>query len=216
MPKPDTREALIDAAERLVAARGLRGISVREVIRAAGQRNHGAIAYYFGSWHGLLAAVWAARSTGAEQQRQLRIAAEESDDRLHGLVIAYVSPFVAEVSRHTPSYWAQFNEQWLAGIHADFVNTPEPLVPGDPDYPPIRGMEAMQSIYADIAAELGHLAQPLRTARVALAARFVVSALASWERDQVSGVWQSLDDYEGELCRLMLALLRADGEAAAT
>lgn len=209
MPKPDTRAALIDAAERLVATRGLRGISVREVIRAAGQGNHGAIAYYFGSWHELLGAVWAARSTGAEQQQQLRCAAEESDDRLHGLVIAYVSPFVAEVSRRTPSYWAQFNEQWLAGMHADFVNTPEPLVPGDPDFPPIRGMEAMKRLYIDIAAELGHLAPSLRSARVALAARFVVSALASWERDQVSGVWQNLDDFDKELSSLMLALLRA-------
>lgn len=209
MSKPDTRAALIDAAERLVATRGLRGISVREVIREAGQRNHGAIAYYFGSWHGLLAEVWVARSTGADQQQQLRCAAEESDDRLHGLVIAYVRPFVTEVSRHTPSHWARFNEQWLAGMHADFVNTPEPLVPGDPDYPPIRGLDAMKSLYADIAAELDHLAPPLRSARVALAARFVVSALASWERDQVSGVWQNLDDFDRELSSLMLALLRA-------
>lgn len=210
MPKVDTREALVDAAERLVAARGLRGISIREVIREAGQRNNGAVAYYFGSWRELLATVWATRATRSEQQQQLHKAARNSDERLPALVLAYVRPFVAEVAERTPSYWAQFNEQWLAGIHADFVNSPEPLIPGDPDYPPIEGTAAIQSLYADISAELVHLAPPLRTARVALAARFVISALACWERDQVSGSWQSLDDYERELCTLMLALLRAD------
>ncbi|MFE5117592.1 TetR/AcrR family transcriptional regulator [Arthrobacter koreensis] len=205
-----TREAIVDAAERLVAQRGFRGISVREVLREAGQRNNGAVAYHFGTWRELLATIWATRATGTEQQQNLHAAAQNADDRLQALVLAYVRPFVFEVAQRTPSYWAQFNQQWLAGIHADFVNSPEPLIPGDPDYPPIEGTEAVQSLYADISAELLHLPPPLRTARVALAARFVISALACWERDQVSGTWHSLDDYEHELCTLMLSLLRAD------
>jgi len=210
MAKSDTREALIDAAERMVATRGFRGISIREVIREAGQRNNGAVDYYSGSWRGLLAAVWATRATKTEQQHQLHAAAQNGDDRLGGLVLAYVRPFVAEVAERTPSYWAQFNEQWLAGIHADFVNCPEPLIPGDPDYPPIEGTQAVQNLYADISAELVRLAPSARTARAALAVRFVISALACWERDQVSGTWQSLQAFESELCTLMLALLRAD------
>lgn len=209
MPKPDTREALIDAAERLVATRGLRGISVREVIREAGQRNNGAVAYYFGSWRELLAAVWSTRATAAGQHRLLHQAALEADDRLSALVLAFVRPFVAEVAGRTPSYWARFNEQWLAGIHSDFVNSPTPLIPGDPDYPSIDGTQALQRHYADIAAELQHLEPPLRTARVALAARFVVSALACWERDRVGDTWHDLEGYERELCALMLSLLRA-------
>lgn len=210
MRKADTRDALIDAAERLVATRGFRGISIREVIREAGQRNNGAVVYYFGSWRELLTTVWATRATSSEQQLQLQEAARKSDDPLPALVLAYVRPFVTEVAERTPSYWAQFNEQWLAGVHADFVNSPEPLIPGDPDYPSIEGTEAVQGLYADISAELVHLTPPLRTPRVALAVRFVISALACWERDQVSGSWQSLDDYERELCTLMLSLLRAD------
>lgn len=210
MAETGTRDAIVDATERHVAKRGFRGVSIREVIREAGQRNNGAVAYHFGSWHDLLATVWATRTTGTEQQRHLHAAAQHADDRLQALVLAYVRPFVTEVAERTPSYWAQFNEQWLAGIHADFVNSPEPLIPGDPDYPAIEGTKAVQDLYADISAELLHLAPPLRTARVALAVRFVISALACWERDQVSGSWHSLDDYERELCTLMLALLRAD------
>ncbi len=209
MKSSNGHRALIDAAERLVAERGLHGVSAREVMRAAGQRNHGAIAYYFGSWNGLLAAVWAERSTGMELQATLVEAADVGDARLEALTRAYIHPFVAEVAAGDPSYWARFNEQWLAGIRMDFVGSPETLIPDDPSYPPIPGLEQLQQLYALIAAELTHLACSNRAARVALAARFVVSALAAWERDFVGGVWRDLSTYEAELIGLTVSLLRS-------
>lgn len=208
MSSPNGRQGLIDAAERLVAERGLHGVSAREVMRAAGQRNHGAIVYHFGSWQGLLAAVWAERATGAELQTELVRAADGADDRLTALTRAYVHPFVTEVAARTPSYWARFNEQWLAGVRSDFVNFPEPLVPDDPNYPKITGLEPLQQLYELIAAELPHVDPPSRRARVALAARFVVSALAAWERDLIGGVWRDLTKYEDELVALAVSLLR--------
>ncbi|BCN52128.1 TetR/AcrR family transcriptional regulator [Prescottella equi] len=208
MNPPNGRPGLIDAAERLVAERGLHGVSAREVMRAAGQRNHGAIVYYFGSWQGLLAAVWAARAGNAELQSDLIRAAGDAEDRLVALATAYVRPFVAEVAARKPSYWARFNEQWLAGIRSDFVDSPDPLTPDDPSVPKIAGFEPLQDLYARIADELTHLDPPLRAARVALAARFIVSALAAWERDCIGGVWRDLDTYETELTALMVSLLR--------
>jgi len=208
MNSPNGRQALIDSAERLVAERGLHGVSAREVMRAAGQRNHGAIVYYFGSWDGLLGAVWAERTSAADVQNDLIRAADDADDRLTALTRAYVHPFVAEVAARTPSYWARFNEQWLAGIRADFVDTPEPLMPDDPSFPRIAGLEPLQALFDLIADELTHLDPPNRPARVALAARFVVSALAAWERDFIGGVWRDLSTYETELTALTVSLLR--------
>ena len=210
MPATTTREALLDAAERLVAEHGLAGVSIREVIREAGQRNNGVVKYHFGSWHGLLIELWARRATGDGLAQELYEAASDADDRLAALVGAYVRPFTREVAARTPSFWARFNEQWLAGIRSDFVANPQPLVPDDPAYPPIPGLEGLKHLFSDLASELGHLPPEGRQARVALAARFVVSALASWERDRVAGVWRDLDTFEDELCVLMLALLHAD------
>lgn len=55
--RTDTREALIDAAEALFAAEGPGGASLAAITKLAGQRNGGAIHYYFGGRDGLLAAV---------------------------------------------------------------------------------------------------------------------------------------------------------------
>jgi AcrR family transcriptional regulator len=55
-----TREAILDAAERLLAERGVEAASVREITRAAGA-NLGAINYHFGTKQELVAAVFARR-----------------------------------------------------------------------------------------------------------------------------------------------------------
>ncbi|MDE1172782.1 MAG: helix-turn-helix domain containing protein [Parvibaculaceae bacterium] len=54
MKAEDTRDALKLAARRLFAARGIDGVSVREIVAAAGQRNSGSLHYYFGSKEGLI------------------------------------------------------------------------------------------------------------------------------------------------------------------
>lgn len=51
------RSALIDAARHLFAERGVDGASMREIGRAAGQRNSNAVQYHFGDRSALLVAV---------------------------------------------------------------------------------------------------------------------------------------------------------------
>lgn len=55
--QPDVRELLIDAARGLFADRGIEGASMREVGRAADQRNTNAVQYHFGDREALLFAV---------------------------------------------------------------------------------------------------------------------------------------------------------------
>uniref|UniRef100_A0A831XGE8 TetR/AcrR family transcriptional regulator n=1 Tax=Geobacter metallireducens TaxID=28232 RepID=A0A831XGE8_GEOME len=56
MPKPDQRSQLLAAAIPLFAAKGLSGINVRAIARAAGV-NPSQISYHFGGKEGLYAAV---------------------------------------------------------------------------------------------------------------------------------------------------------------
>lgn len=53
-PRPDPKEALLDAAERLLVELGYAGITTRKVAREAGV-NHGLVHYYFGSMENLFA-----------------------------------------------------------------------------------------------------------------------------------------------------------------
>jgi AcrR family transcriptional regulator len=53
----ETRERILDAAERLMAERGIAGVSLNEINTAAGQRNTAALHYHFGGREGLLRAI---------------------------------------------------------------------------------------------------------------------------------------------------------------
>ena len=115
----------MDAAERLVAERGLHGVRVAEVVKAAGHKNNSAVSYHFGSWQGLLEAVWQRHTEPVSIDRAVIIAGavDRGDYDLPTMVEAYVRPLVAELSRHQPSYWARFNEQWLATIALEWLAT---------------------------------------------------------------------------------------------
>ncbi|HWH31408.1 MAG TPA: TetR family transcriptional regulator, partial [Egibacteraceae bacterium] len=52
-----TRERLLDAAEELMAERGVHGPSLAEITTRAGQRNNSALSYHFGGREGLLRAL---------------------------------------------------------------------------------------------------------------------------------------------------------------
>lgn len=47
--KPSARDWIKLAARRLVAERGVDGVTTREIIKAAGQKNQGSLNYYFGT-----------------------------------------------------------------------------------------------------------------------------------------------------------------------
>ncbi len=106
------RDAMIDAAERLVAEHGLAAMSLREVQVAAGQRNKSAAQYHFGTREGLIEAVLLARMAPANDRRHELLAAATADGEtptVRQLVEALVRP-VAEhtVLASNRSHWARF------------------------------------------------------------------------------------------------------------
>jgi AcrR family transcriptional regulator len=56
-PGGDARSRILRAAGRLLAEKGLEGVSLREINRSAGQRNTTALQYHFGDREGLLRAM---------------------------------------------------------------------------------------------------------------------------------------------------------------
>lgn len=193
-------------AERLVAERGLHGVRVSEVVREAGHKNNSAVVYHFGSWEGLLQAVWQRHTEPVAIDRAVFIAdaVDRGDYDLSAMVEAYVRPIVAELGRNQPSYWARFNEQWLATIALDIFTLDDKTIARQPR---ADTTTLVHNLLLDIADSLDHLSDAARTRRTALMARYVIAALAAWERGDEGS--QSLDDLAQDLVSTSLAMLRA-------
>jgi len=93
-PRPDTRDALLDAAEHLFAERGLRSASLRAITGEAGT-NLAAVNYHFGSKQGLVEAVFTRRLEPLNRERLDRLAACEAapgGPAVECIVRAFVAP----------------------------------------------------------------------------------------------------------------------------
>lgn len=92
----DTRTALLQSAQRLIAERGLGTVSVRDITRAAGARNPSAVHYHFGNVEALIKEVFIQRYRAIEAERALRLAKVDEADparRLVALLAAAIAPF---------------------------------------------------------------------------------------------------------------------------
>lgn len=99
---------MIDAAERLVAQRGLAALTVQAVQEAAGQRNKSAVQYHFGGRQGLVDALLAARMAPASARRTSMLLALGGAPSTRELVEVLVVPLIESVLSRRPSYWARF------------------------------------------------------------------------------------------------------------
>jgi AcrR family transcriptional regulator len=95
----DTRTRILLAAERLFAEHGIDGASLREINRAAGQSNTGAVQYYFGDRKGLVRAVIARHRHDDEIRRNLLLDEYEraGEPGLRPLAAALVVPLAAKL-----------------------------------------------------------------------------------------------------------------------
>ena len=93
----DTRTALLDAALRLFAEQGVELPSMREITRAAEQRNTNALQYHFGDREGLLRDLLDRHGATVDQQRNVMLDEIEAGGghTLRPLAAALVVPLAA-------------------------------------------------------------------------------------------------------------------------
>ncbi len=98
-----TRQALLDAAEGLLAKHGVAGTSTRDIIKAA-QANLGAINYHFGTKETLVLEVFARRLRSLHREMISRLHSLEADGqpKLEQIIEAMVGPIV-EVHESQPA-----------------------------------------------------------------------------------------------------------------
>ncbi|EIV91516.1 TetR/AcrR family transcriptional regulator [Frankia sp. QA3] len=99
MSGEDTRRDLLVAAERLFAAGGIDGPSMREISKAAGQLNTSALQYHFGGRQSVLAAIIDRHHRDIETHRLGLLDTLEfaGEPELRGLAAALVLPQAARL-----------------------------------------------------------------------------------------------------------------------
>lgn len=78
MPRNTAAATIKATALRLFAERGVDGVTVREIATAAGQKNHGAVGYYFGSKEALVRQLVQDGAILIDRRRHTRLDALES------------------------------------------------------------------------------------------------------------------------------------------
>ncbi len=114
MRRPDTKEIILDTAERLFAERSFSSVSLREITAEAGV-NLAAVNYHFGSKDALLLAVFKRRAVDLNRERLnlLREAEARAGDGpapLHDILHALLCPPIRGTQRpgSGPSVFIQF------------------------------------------------------------------------------------------------------------
>jgi AcrR family transcriptional regulator len=109
--RPDTKAALIRAAERLFAEKGLGGVSVKEITRSAGARNESALHYHFGGLEALIREVFAKRYREIEAARTARleaVASGPSEPTLEAVLETSMLPFMEACQEESGRLYARF------------------------------------------------------------------------------------------------------------
>lgn len=132
-PRMDGKTKLILAAEKLFARGGIEGVSLREIAAAAGQGNHHAVQYHFGSREGLVQAIFDYRMRQMENRRAEMLKAAESAGLLEDartIVEIIFLPQLELPGQHGNHSYANFLCQYLLRTEtAEFADFGSELPP---------------------------------------------------------------------------------------
>lgn len=107
-----TREAILDAAERLFAEHGVDNVSHRQISTAAGQGNNAAVGYHFGQTADLVRALVRRHSGPVERIRSRMLADVEGSADIRDWAGCLVRPTAEHLDAlGNPTWWARVSAQ---------------------------------------------------------------------------------------------------------
>lgn len=198
-----TREALLDAAERLFAEHGVHAIANRQISEAAGQGNNAAVSYHFGTKIDLVRAIVRKHAEGIEAVR-LRMLADIGDSTdLRDWVACAVRPVTDHLEAlGTPSWYARFIAQ-VTGDPALRAVATEEFAAASPSMRELQaGMDRClpdlsAEVHAERAAMTRHLITQMTAERERALADNMPTSRASWRDaangliDVIAALWQA-------------------------
>ena len=192
------------AAERLIADRGIENVSMRDIVKAAGQRNESALQYHFGNYPGLVAAIHAARDAEMQAQRAVRLQQlkqRTTKPSLRDICRLMVEPALllarskSDFRRYVKAFGREISLTEKSAIA--FVTGTE--VPGP----------SMLETRALLLAALGHLGEIARERRLDGALRFICASMYHEARQRNAFRGSRGELFESSLIDALVGLLSA-------
>ncbi|MFI6588216.1 TetR/AcrR family transcriptional regulator [Embleya sp. NPDC050493] len=218
--KTSARSRILDAAERLFAARGVADVSLREINSAAEQRNKSAVQYHFGTREALVRALYEDRLGPLNQRRWelLNALPEEQRGDLRALVQVQVQPLAERVrDARGSSCYMRFIHRFTMGSGVLDLDPPDPGSgldrPLGPEY-----TSARHKVTELVVRRLGHLPADIRAERLRLMTFTIGSCLADIEArlEQGHELPMPFDRIVTDLVDATLGLLTAPSTRPAT
>lgn len=193
-----TRIALIEAAERLIAQKGLADVSTREILQEAGQRNQSALQYHFGSKDGLISATINERTTQIDRIRQDMLADLGDEPTLRQIIQVLILPL------------GELMKDKAAG--ANYLNFLSQAIT-QPTWELRRVLEnfnvvGMLKAYELLDKKLDHMSEKERLTRQYVLFDFAIMALKRWCLDEKPG--RSLEEILTFVIDGSIAVLKLD------
>jgi AcrR family transcriptional regulator len=138
----ETRQNLVDAAEKLFAERGIENVTLLDIGRAAGQKNRNAPQYHFGDKAGLVNAVLDKHTDLIAERRAAMLKDLKDQESLD--VAALVRVFVLPVAEHVAT---TKNSHAFLQINAQLMTSPTlkelPIVQRATTMPEVKEMSRL-------------------------------------------------------------------------
>jgi AcrR family transcriptional regulator len=161
--------ALILAAERLFAERGIEGVALRHVNQAANQRNMSAAHYHFGSREGLVRAVLMYRWPDLDRRRGELLDRPSDSKDIRFYLDAFIRPLTEELRpREEGNHYLRYMQQYARDRGGDYTYARQ-ITP------------ASVAIYDHIERLIGYIPAAVRTLRIGYLIHMIHAILATAE-----------------------------------
>ncbi|MFD6673965.1 TetR/AcrR family transcriptional regulator [Rhodococcus zopfii] len=192
------RQALLDSAEELFVTFGVDAVSNRRIAEHAGNSNHSAVSYHFGSREDLVRATLLRYTEDAGARRRELVGMLGPEPGLRDLLSCLVVPFTDQLaSMSVPSWRARFIQQlrtvpsMVATVAANAISDP-----------------VVDDLIQRVRAHVSDLPDSVYTGRSWLLGRLVIDACADYEarlaREDLEPDWTGFANFLIDACAGML------------
>jgi AcrR family transcriptional regulator len=207
LSEPATR--LLKAAEQLFAEKGFAAVSIREINRAAGSKNHTAVQYHFGGLDQLVQAILDYRMLPLNQQRCVlldQLKQEGQTANIRKLVGVMVEPFCHQLAEplEDSHYISLLNQLFIQPDGLDiFLHNP-------------ARSSALMEVTEMLGNLLTHLQDDVLFDRLQMAGSQVITTVGFWQNKRMLGQLditpEKLTCMNNNLCDFICAGLSAGME----
>ena len=199
-----TQTALMEAAEKLIAQNGIHNVSIKDIVREAGQKNESALQYHFNNLQGLVNAIHQRRTEQTQAKRaQMLEEMEASKSRLtlRDLceLMVYPTFLLAKADPQFRRYAAAFSHEIVLADDSALTRVSKSG----------GGGESGAQLGKLLRKALPHLDEPVYRARMVLAVRMCSAAVGNHMRQKSPMKGPAADFFINNLIDALGGLLSA-------